>query len=237
MHVVEGLVRDRELDVGEVALDEVHVAPRDDLLGKLLAKRVRNAQRQPLDAGGKRAQDAADAHLGAKEAQLRGVGVRELEVVNAHHAHAAGINNLLVENVACEKDLVGLKVGEADVGGDDLKVHLVLVVGVDVLAPADHERGVAGAHERKAGDAGKDFASGDAQVRNGAYLLAVEVENRVSQELGEVDHACSFSAGVYPGKATHTAYVVERHPMRRAANSTPEGSSTVRSGFHGSLSL
>ena len=230
-------MRDRELDVGEVALHEVHVAPGDDLLGKLLAKGVCNAQCQALDAGGERAQDAADAHLGAKKTQLRRVGVRELEVVYAHHAHATGINNLLVEDVACEKDLVWLQVGEADVGGDDLEVDLVLVVGVNVLAPADHERRVAGAHEREAGHAGEDLAGGDAQVRNGAYLLAVEVENRVSQELGEVDHACSFSAGVHPGKAKHSAYLVERHPMRRAANSTPEGSSTVRSGFHGSLSL
>ena len=185
-------MRDRELDVGEVALDEVHVAPRDDALGHGLAEGAREAENGALERRRQRAQDAAGADLGAEQAKLRGVGVGELEVVYADDAHAAGVDDLLVEDVARDEDLVGLQVREADLGRGDLEVDLLLVVGVDVLAPADHEGGAAGAFERKAGHAGKNLARGDAEVGNRADLLAVCCKNRVAHELGQIDHSCSL---------------------------------------------
>ena len=55
VHVVEGLVRDGELDVGQVALDEVHVAPRDDALGDRLAKGPRELEDAALEGRRERA--------------------------------------------------------------------------------------------------------------------------------------------------------------------------------------
>ena len=46
-------------------------------------------------------------------------------------------------------------------------------------------------HEGQAGHARKDLARGDAEVRDRPDLLAIGVEDRVSHELGEINHACS----------------------------------------------
>jgi hypothetical protein len=84
---------------------------------------------------------AASSHLGAQKAQLRGVRVRELQVVYAHDADATRIDDLLVQEVACNQHLVRLEIAEADIGLDDLQAHFVLVIRVDILAPREHETG------------------------------------------------------------------------------------------------
>ena len=235
VQVVERLVRDRQLHVGEVAVNEVHVVPRDDLLGNLVAEGVGQAKHQLLEGGREGAQDAADAHLGAEQAQLRRAGVGELEVVHAHDAHAARVDDLLVEQVATDEDLVGLQVGEADVGGGDGEANLVVIERVDVLAPADHERGLAGPLERERRDAGEDLARGDAEVVHHADLLAVGVEDGVSQHLGQVDH-CAPSREPMPGGRRQAACRM-RTPGGRAwpAPDTPCGAAGGGGGASGGL--
>ena len=131
------------------------------------------------------------AHLGAEQAQLGGAGVGELEVVHADDAHAAGVHDLLVEDVPGNEDLVGLQVREANLDGGHLEVDFLLVVRVHVLAPGDHEGRATRALEGKARDAREDLARGNAEVRDAADLLAISGVDRVSHELGEIDHLCS----------------------------------------------
>ncbi len=88
---------------------------------------MRAAHHEALEGGRQRAQDAAHAHLGAQQAQLAGAGVGKLEVVDAHDAHATRVDDLLVEQVTGDEDLVGLQVGEADVGGGDGEADLVVI--------------------------------------------------------------------------------------------------------------
>lgn len=132
------------------------------------------------------------AHLGAEQAELRGAGVGELEVVHAHDAHAARIDDLFVQDVAGEQDFIRLQVGEANVGGHNPEADLIIVKGFDVLTPTDHERGLAGTGEGEARYAGEDFARSDAEIGNDAKLIARSIEYWIPQELGEVDHACSL---------------------------------------------
>ncbi len=80
------------------------------------------------------AQDAADADLGTEQAELV-LRLGELEVVDAHDLLALGVDDLLVEQVACEQDLVGLEVGEADVWGCGVELDVVAVELLDPLAP------------------------------------------------------------------------------------------------------
>ena len=70
VQLVERLVRDGQLDVGQVAVQQVHVVPRDDALGDVASEGVGHALCQRLDRRRQRAQDAAHADLGAQEAQL-----------------------------------------------------------------------------------------------------------------------------------------------------------------------
>ena len=70
-------------------------------------------------------------------------------------------------------------------------MDFLLVVRVHVLAPGDHEGRAAGALEGEARDAGEDLARGNAKVRDGTDLLAISGVDRVSHELGQVDHLCS----------------------------------------------
>ena len=157
-----------------------------------MAQGVRAAHHEALEGRRQRAQDATHAHLGAQQTQLAGARVGQLEVVDAHDAHATRVDDLFVEQVTGDEDLVGLQVGEADVGGGNGEADLVVIEGLDVLAPRDHERRLAGALEGQRGDAGKDLARGNAEVVDDANLLAVDVENGVAQKLGQVDHTCSF---------------------------------------------
>ena len=161
-----------------------------------MAEGAAHAQRDALEGRVEAPQQAARAHLGTEQAQLGGARVGELEVVHAHDAHPMRVDDLLVKDVAGEKDLVRLQVREAQVRGDDLEMDLVLVVGVHVLAPADHDRRAPLAHEGQARDAGEDLARGDAKVGDRADLLAVGVKYGVAQELGQVDHSCSLRASL-----------------------------------------
>ena len=181
-----------------------------------MAQRPRGTAHQRLEARGKRAQQAAQTHLGAKQAQLGRAGVGQLEVVHAHDAHAARVHDLLVKQVARDEHLGRLQVGEAQVGGGYLKLHLVLVEAGHVLAPADHEGRLTRAHERQRRDAREHLSGGDAQVGHRAEALSVRIVDRVTQKLGKVDHACSF------------AYAPHGAPSEGGT----EGSSTVRSRFH-----
>ena len=65
MHVVQGFMGDVELHIGKLAVQKVHIAPGDDLLGNVVAQRVGDLGNPALDGGGEVAQDAAGSHLGA----------------------------------------------------------------------------------------------------------------------------------------------------------------------------
>ena len=80
------------------------------------------------------AQDAADAHLGAKQAKL-GAGYGKLQVVYTHDLQALRVDDLAVHKVACKQHLVGLQIAEADIVRFDLQGEAVVVEFVDVLAP------------------------------------------------------------------------------------------------------
>ena len=70
MQLVQRFVGNGELDVGEVALDQVHVTPRDDALLHGVTHSARNARDQVLQLGRKAAQQTACANLCAQKAQL-----------------------------------------------------------------------------------------------------------------------------------------------------------------------
>ena len=188
VQLVQALVRDGQLHLGQVAIEQVHVVPGDDLLVDLLAEHLRHGHHGALQPGGQSAQDAAHAHLGTEEAQLVVAGEGELEVVHAHDLHALRVDDLAVQQVAGEQDLVGLQIAEADVVRLGVEGDPVLVERVDVLAPRDHERNLAGPLEGQAGDAREHFAGGDSEVGNGADLLALGVHDGFPHHLREVEH-------------------------------------------------
>ena len=141
--LVEAAMGDRELHLREVAVEQVHVVPCDDLLVDTLLERLRHRNRRFLDEGVQSAQDAARADLRAEKAQL-GARLGELEVVDADDLHALRVDDLPVHEVACKQDLFGLQVAESNVDGVDGKRDAVFVELVDVFAPRDHERNLAG---------------------------------------------------------------------------------------------
>ena len=70
MQLVQGFVGNGELNVGEVTLNQVHVAPRDDALLHGMTHSARNASDQVLKLGRKAAQQTACANLCTQKAQL-----------------------------------------------------------------------------------------------------------------------------------------------------------------------
>ena len=96
----------------------------------------RSAQRAKAVAAetAKAAQDAADAHLGAKQAKL-GAGYGKLQVVYAHDLQALRVDDLAVHEVACKQHLIGLQIAEADIVRLHLQGEAVLIELIDVLAP------------------------------------------------------------------------------------------------------
>ena len=187
VQLVQALVRDGQLHFGQVAIEQVHVVPGDDLLVDLLAEHLRHGHHGALQPGGQPAQDAAHAHFGAQQAQLRARN-GQLEVVDAHHFQALRIHDLTVQQVARQQNFVRLQIAEADVVRLGVEGDSVLVERVDVLAPRDHERNLAGPLEGQAGDAREHFAGGDGEVGDGADLLALGVHDGFPHHLREVEH-------------------------------------------------
>ena len=157
VQLVEALVCDGQLHFREVSVEQVHVVPGDDALVNLLVEGFRNGYDGALEPGGKPSQNAANAHFGAEQSQLR-ARLRELKVVYAHDLKPLGVDDLSIHEVACEKHLVGLQVAEADVGRIDGKLDALAVELVDVLSPGNHEGDFARPLEGEACDAGKDLA-------------------------------------------------------------------------------
>ena len=149
MQLAEGLVGNGQLDGLRGALEQIHVRPRDDVLLKRLAHRARGGDHDALEHRVQRAQKTADAHLGAEQAQLVFARRGQLDVVHAHDLHALRVDDLLVHDVAGEQHLVGLQIGEADVGGGHFEIHAIVIEALDIFTPRDHERGLAGPLERK----------------------------------------------------------------------------------------
>ena len=67
MQLVQRLVGNGELNVGEVAFDQVHVAPRNDALLHGMTHSARNASDQVLKLGRKAAQQTACTNLCAQK--------------------------------------------------------------------------------------------------------------------------------------------------------------------------
>ena len=222
MELGEGLVRNGELDLLGGTLEQVHIGPGDDVLGERLAEHLRHLHAHALEQRVDGAQKASGAHLGAEQAQLVVAGGRQFDVVHSHDLHALRVDDLLVHDVAREENLVGLEVGEADVGGGILEVHAVLVKALDVLAPRDHEGRLARTLEGQRGDAGEDLARGDAQVVHDTDFLASRIHDRESEHFGKVVHSAPSICRCTPAGA---------HLPRCARRSHSQGSATVWSGF------
>jgi len=160
---VEALVRDREAHVRQVAVEQVHVVPRDQVLGELPAEQAGDRSRGVLHHGVQAAQDAADSHLGAQQAQLV-LTLGELEVVHADDLHALGVHDLFVEQVAREQHFIRLQVAEAQRGSFRVEHDAVLVELAHVLAPRQHERRLCRAEEGERRHAREHLARGDRDV-------------------------------------------------------------------------
>ena len=65
MQFVQALVRDRKLHLGQVAVEQVHVVPGDDLLVDALAERLCHGHHGAFEPWRQTTQDAARAHFGA----------------------------------------------------------------------------------------------------------------------------------------------------------------------------
>ena len=157
VQLVKAFVRDGKLHLGEVAIEQVHVVPCDDLLVDLLVECLRHLDDRAFEPGGKPAQDAADADLGTEKSQLV-TRLGKLQVVYAHDFKALRIDDLPIHEVAREQDLIGLKIAETDVLRLDAELDALVVELVDVLAPGNHEGNFARTLEREAGYAGKHLA-------------------------------------------------------------------------------
>ena len=192
MKLVETAVRNRELHLGKVAVEQVHVVPRDDLLVDALAEKPAYGHYRALEKGMQAAQNTAYAHFRTQKAQLS-ARLRELEVVYAHDLHALRVDDLLVEQVARKQNLVRLQVAEANVVGLDGKRDAALAEFVDVFAPRDHERHAAGALESKACNSRKHLAGGDGEVGDSADFFARRIDDRLSQHLRQIEHGCPLT--------------------------------------------
>ena len=61
----------RQLHLGQVAVEQIHVVPGDELLVHLLVEELRHVHDGLFQQRMQPAQDAAHAHLSAEQAQLR----------------------------------------------------------------------------------------------------------------------------------------------------------------------
>ena len=134
MKFIKTGVGNGKLHVGKIAVEQVHVVPRDDLLIEWLAKELAQLERNAFDPGGQPAQNATNAHFGTEQAQLRTRGGK-LEVIYAHDLHALRVDDLAVEQIAGEQNLIGLKVAEADASLIDFELDAIVGDVFDVLAP------------------------------------------------------------------------------------------------------
>ena len=148
---------------------------RDGVDGLLEMRR--NAKEQP-----------ADARLGTEQAQARRT-IGKLEVVDAHDLHTLRVDDLLVKQVAREQHLIRLQIRKADIRCRHVQAHAGTVIGLDVLTPRNHKRGLTRTDEGQRGNTRKDLARGDGQVTDNADLFAVFVEDGLLENLTQVDHA------------------------------------------------
>ena len=96
MHVMQALVTHGELDLRHVALDELHVVPRDETLLERMPESRRDGVDGLLEMRRDAEEQATDARLGTEQAQARRT-IGKLEIVDAHDLHALRVDNLLVE--------------------------------------------------------------------------------------------------------------------------------------------
>ncbi len=229
VQLVQPLVRDGQLDLRQVAVEQVHVVPRDDVLVELLSEELGDPRDEALERRGDAAQDAAHADLGAEQAQLV-AGLGELEVVDAHDLHALRVDDLLAHQVAREQDLVGLQVAEADLRARDVEHDLLAVEERDELAPREHERRLVGPEERQRRHAREDLARGDRDVVDGADFLAAGIDHRLAQHLGQVDHGFPLPPGLAArasGRSPAGRLAVAPRGARRRIGRSPRGLGTV----------
>ncbi len=194
MELVEALVGHGQLDLRQVAVEQVHVVPRDERLRQLRAHERGEPAHEALKGRRDAAQDAAGTHFGAEQAQLV-ARLGQLQVVDAHDLHALRVDDLLVQEVSVEQDLVGLQVAESDLGRRDVEADFLLAERVDVLAPRQHERCLVGAEERERRHAREDLPGGDRDIAYGSDLGAGLVDDRLAEHLREVEHGAPPKVG------------------------------------------
>ena len=71
MQLVQAAMGHRQLHLGQVAVEQIHVVPGDELLVHLLVEELRHVHDGLFQQRMQPAQDAAHAHLSAEQAQLR----------------------------------------------------------------------------------------------------------------------------------------------------------------------
>ena len=103
-------MRDGQLHFGQVAIEQVHVRPGDNVLAKRLAQVLHKALDDVLERGADCTQQAAGTDLGTQQAQLIFARHGELDVVDAHDLHALRIDDLLIENIARQQQLGRLQI-------------------------------------------------------------------------------------------------------------------------------
>ena len=134
-------------------------------------------------------QQSASPHLGAQQTQLVFARSGKLDIVYAHDLHALRVHDLLVHDIACQQHLVGLQIGEANIGRGIFEIHAVIVKMVDVFTPRDHEGRLGRALEGQRRNTREDLARGDAQVVDDAHFFTRRVDNGQFEHFGEIVHS------------------------------------------------
>ena len=187
MQLVQALVRNGQLHVGQVAIEQIHVVPRNDVLVDMAMESFGNDNDRALKPRGEAAKNATHSNLGAQKTQLR-ARHRQLKVVHSHDLKALRVNDLPVQKVAGKKNLVRLQIAEANILRRDLQRDAVFREFIDVLAPRDHERDFSRALKGHARDARKNLARGNSKVGHGAQFFTSGIDHRLVHHLREIKH-------------------------------------------------
>ena len=107
VQLVQALMRNGQLHVGQIAVEQIHIVPCNDVLVDMTVEGLGNGDNRALEPRGKTAKNAAHAHFSAQKTQLR-ARHRQLKVVHSHDLKALRVDDLPIQKVASKKNLVRL---------------------------------------------------------------------------------------------------------------------------------
>ncbi len=227
MHALEFLVRDAELDAAQgVGLDQVDEFPGNDASGKLGGQAAHQIGRS--DAVEQAAGGAGEADVDLCDAEFDvavGAVLGEIDVIYADDFAAAGVDDLLVEQILAQGEpaLVGFVMFELlfedveanDAGGD--KSESIV---------ARDERKVFAAAEENAGDAVGLVGGLDEKFGDVADEMAVAVVGFPAQQIGCVQHFASLRAagsGCWPRGQTEISNMETQAEYSKPGNAPGHG--------------